>query len=144
MAFSPRAGRRLEVFPTEARAELEKLGRALERLEQAISQTELSCLWLIGPTVDLPVLFHYVRRRRVRVGIAPYLAPLRPEGGSLPSRERLTQFFGTPTVIYPFHLSRNSTTSPLLRAAEGLMALAQTPLISDQSASKLKPHDFVL
>jgi len=144
LAFSPRAGRRLEVFPSEAREELEKLGKALERLEQVISNTELSCLWLIGPAVDLPVLFHYVRRRRVRVGIAPYLAPLRPEGGSLPSRERLTQFFGTQTVLYPFTVSRNPSISPVLRAVEGLMSLVQGSSHADSADSKSKSQDFVL
>jgi hypothetical protein len=103
--FGPQADAGLTLTPPSTKAQLKLLWEAFNRLEEAMAATEVSCLWIRGgPTgdpVELPILFHHVRRRRVRVGTAPHLLEL---GGSYRrgtlTPDALREHFGTHSAFF--------------------------------------------
>lgn len=69
---SPESNPRV-VGPASATAALRKLYDAISNLEEQMAQTELSLLWAKRGEARFPVLVHYVRYRRVRLGTSPEL-----------------------------------------------------------------------
>ena len=75
--------------------------QALTELEERMSHTEVSCLWVKGVRSELPVLFHFVRKKRIRVGTDAHLYGLseKYKNGVL-TPELLQEHFGTRAAFF--------------------------------------------
>lgn len=76
LAFHRDTNDSLEIRPVDLKEALSYLMSALLQLESHLSATELGFLWMRRSGVELPLLFHFVRGKRVRLGVAPHLAEL--------------------------------------------------------------------
>lgn len=73
---------KLELRPPVFQAAVDRLSNALNAIEARLSMTELSCLYVSGPSGDFPLLLHFVRHRCIRAGTHPSLEKLGAWRGS--------------------------------------------------------------
>lgn len=103
--FEEEPDRQLQLTPPALKTQLKLLWDALQSLETRMSETEVSCLWLRGGSaeapLELPILFHYVRKKRIRVGTAPSLRDMgETYRRGLLGDEALWEHFGTQSAFY--------------------------------------------
>lgn len=109
----------LDFSPNDFAAQIDAFGRAVKRLETEMEESELCLLWVKRDEARLPLLFHFVRRRLVRVGSLPELLDigLKFDRGML-QPEDLRQFFGTQTNLFSLDFSRTYLEIPSLSALQ--------------------------
>jgi hypothetical protein len=111
----------IRLAPDDFVSKLEALRAATHKLESELSKFELSVLWFRGSNCSLPLLFHFVRKKLIRVGTLATLTQLTEKFERqqlIPSD--LRQFFGTNAAFFELNfnnLDRSSSPFDSLRAA---------------------------
>lgn len=130
--FNQLSSSQVQILPEAWANGIRKLYGSLAELENKMSETELSCLWVQGVSESMPILFHYVRKRRVRVGTCKQLESLRDEflAGHL-SSELLKSRFGTQTSFFFLSLEsvlpEGNVVSELSERIQGLTQIGRSP-----------------
>ena len=129
--FAGGQGPQLIIWPQTWKQELISLWEALAELEERMSHTEVSCLWVKGVRNELPVLFHFVRRKRIRVGTDPHLYGLseKYKSGAL-TPQSLQEHFGTRAAFFYLDLKDG----PPCLSLPGLVAKLRAMLLEPRTA----------
>ncbi len=95
----------IQFVPESFSKKMGSLRLLANQLEDALSHFELSVLWIRNSEAAFPLLFHFVRKKLIRVGTLPSLFEL----GSKFEREGLSpsdlrQFFGTSASFFSLDL----------------------------------------
>jgi hypothetical protein len=108
-------------------------------------KTEVGFLWVKNGAVRFPLLFHFVRRKRVRLGSSPNLYDIgeRFDRGEI-NKDTLIEIFGTQALLACIEVSPLRERDPLDAAGEAFRnatfletdSLMPTPL---NSAAFLQP-----
>lgn len=83
-----------------------ELRKVIGNFEQQLANFEISVLWIRGTETSLPLLFHFVRRRLVRVGTMSSLHDLTSNfvrGKLTPAF--LREFFGTQSAFHELNIT---------------------------------------
>jgi len=104
-----------EAFPLAFACTVDHLQKAFQRLEKIVAEFEVSFLWVKPENrPPFPLLFHYVRRKRIRVGTSPLLSQLGRQHENMGKNSReLIESFGTRCLWIPLSLSEPQSSDPL-------------------------------
>lgn len=98
-------------------------------LDQEMARFEIAILWIKGQTDNFPLLFHYVRKKLVRVGTLPELSDLVQKyqvQGLTPAN--LREFFGTNAAFFALKIDKFSDLgSPIHELAQAIRDLVNNP-----------------
>jgi hypothetical protein len=99
------------------------LKRGLEQLESKIKGCEVTLIWVKSVEGSFPLLFHYVRGRRIRVGSSERLWELgtRFDAGEL-TAEEMRPIFGTQVAAFRICMGSDVASDPLETLNQGLDA----------------------
>jgi len=106
---------RLEFAPTDFSQNLQSLKQIVFDFEALMARYELCVLWIRSSEASFPLLFHFVRKKLIRVGT---MSSLKVLAESFQTRQLkpsdLKQFFGTHAAFFELDLSLfNGFDSPL-------------------------------
>lgn len=119
----------IRLSPVEFESQVEQLSYLSHQLEQELSRFELSALWVHGNGESIPLLFHFVRKKLVRVGTLRALDDL-VESYSLRklAPSDLRQFFGTNAAFFELKvIDFSPLDSPLANLIEALRTTVNDP-----------------
>lgn len=96
----------IQILPPSYFESWRQIWKQLQDLETKMASVEVSLLWIPGERA-FPLLFHFVRRKWVRVGTSETLMPLgaKLEHGEL-DNGGLTQHFGTQAAFFVLGLAQ--------------------------------------
>ena len=135
----------IEVSRSEFTAQLRRLWGSLQRLEDQMAQTEISLLDIRSHSEHFPLLVHYVRYRRVRVGTSEPLKQLIRDWSHNGSPEgELEKYFGTRVDYYPLNLANHPAEALrpdfLTELADKIRKLSETPRSKRRPAPSSAPE----
>lgn len=122
----------LEFYPPSFGDLWRELSLELHALENALSKTEIGCLWLTHQKLPARLLLtHYVRKQRMRVGWAPSLHTLGEafEEGGL-SADQLWNAFGTQVGFYHLSVPEFHSENHLVELARAIRYTLASPQCS--------------
>ncbi len=131
-------GEGLSIHPTEFFGKFAELWETLKALEEAFAKTEINCLMLKGTHGSVPLLFHYVRGKCLRVALCEELAGWAEaaETGQL-DRRQLRSEFGTSATYVHLNVSDISGPQAWLRVASLLKQQLREGMITSGPAANL-------
>lgn len=129
--------------PPEFSQKLNDVRRVANQLETKLSEFELSVLWIRRGDLNLPLLFHFVRKNLIRVGTLPSLDRLTEEfkRGSL-SPQNLRQFFGTQAAFFDLNLEQFQDASCPLNQIKDAIIRCLTDLGSRVIGESISPSEY--
>jgi hypothetical protein len=109
--------------PDDFMSKIGALRAAAIKLEQELSKFELGVLWIRGKECSLPLLFHFVRKKLIRVGTLSTLGLLTEKF----EKQQLTpmdlrQFFGTNAAFFELKLNNFESLSCSWDALRGAIS----------------------
>lgn len=115
--------------PKSFEQEIVLLQEQTKVLDQEMSRFEIAILWIKGQTDNFPLLFHFVRKKLVRVGTLPELSELVQKyqlKGLTPAY--LREFFGTNAAFFALKTDKFSDLgNPLQDLALAIRELVNNP-----------------
>lgn len=131
----------IKIEPERVREAFSDLFVQLQKLEEKMAETELSILWLHNEQVEMPLLLHYVRKRRIHVGISdvlPAITQLHREGRL--TEEMLLETFGTQTAFFNLDLAQSfESTCPIARLKSVVEAALEPTLQAKLTSHQSEP-----
>lgn len=112
---SDSSANRLEFAPSDFSQNLQRLKQIVFDFEALMAKHELCVLWIRSSEENIPLLFHFVRKRLIRVGTMSALKDLTESFRTRQLKPSdLKQFFGTHAAFFELDLNlSNSFDSPL-------------------------------
>jgi hypothetical protein len=113
--------RQVEIYPDPAKLPLLALAKALSSLEERMKEAEVGFLWVRNGAVRFPLLFHFVRRKRVRLGSSSFLFDVgeKFDRGEI-SKENLVEIFGTHALLVCVDISPLRERDPIDAVGDAL------------------------